>query len=51
MKQFLTLIASVINQIAIFGGGLPSAGFSFQPKKPENLTTSASNISTLNFTK
>lgn len=37
MNSFLNFIANLIKQIAIIGGGLPSAGFSFSPHKPSEL--------------
>lgn len=37
MDNILTFVANMINHIAVMGGGLPSAGFSYNPIKPLNL--------------
>ncbi len=39
MRNLLNYVAKLINHVAIIGGGLPSAGFSYQPPKPEQLTS------------
>lgn len=40
MNSILNFMANVINHVANIGGGLPSAGFSYQPKKPQNFQPS-----------
>ena len=39
MRNLLNYVAKLIDHVAIIGGGLPSAGFSYQPPKPEQLTS------------
>ncbi len=39
MHNLLNYVANVINYVALIGNGLPSAGFSYQPKKPEQLNS------------
>ena len=37
MHNLLNYVANVINYVALIGNGLPSAGFSYQPKSRNSL--------------
>jgi cyclic lactone autoinducer peptide len=39
MNMLLKVISRLIKRVAYSGAGLASAGFTYQPKTPENLVT------------